>query len=77
MTLMQICHIPLGLKMGDCKGEAGLPGSDSEGLGPGIMRGDNDIVEGAVDRDQVRSPMLVRQRLAEEPALCWQDVCGG
>jgi len=57
----------MGLKMVECDGEVGLPGSDGARLGLGIMRGDKDVVEGAADRDRARSIKLVGRDVAEEP----------
>ena len=51
--------------MWDCNEEVGLPESVGAGLGLRIARGDNDALEGAVDKDQVRSPTLVRSDKAE------------
>ena len=51
--------------MWDCNEGVGLPESVGAELGLRIMRGDNDTLEGAVDKDQVQSPMLVRSDKAE------------
>lgn len=45
----------MGLKFGECDGEVGLPEGDDVRLGLGIMRGDNNVIKGATDRDRMRS----------------------